>query len=257
MRDEHGDRMKFYEKQNTHVFDRDQPIYVRIDGRSFSKFTKGMERPYDYHMSMAMINTMKGLVEKTNATIGYTQSDEISLMYYNKTPESQFMFGGKSAKLHSVLASLATALFTKELYVNEYLHNYIDRLPHFDCRVCQIPYEEAANMFTWRYKDATRNAIQSAAGAVFSHRELQNKNTREMLEMLEKVNISFNNLPTFFTHGTFASREMIMSTLTNDFNDNILHVPTMRTKVTGFTIKDFVTLPYPDRQYIVFNKKIG
>ena len=63
------------------------PIYARIDGRSFSKFTRGFERPYDSRMSDAMIETMKGLVDKTHARLGYTQSDEISLVYMADNPE--------------------------------------------------------------------------------------------------------------------------------------------------------------------------
>ena len=43
-----GDRMKAYERQETELrFIPLLPIYARIDGRGFSKFTKGFARPYD------------------------------------------------------------------------------------------------------------------------------------------------------------------------------------------------------------------
>lgn len=65
-----GDRMKEYESYETNrKFMPGLPIYARIDGRGFSRFTRGMERPYDIRMSNAMIETTKVLVEHTHATL--------------------------------------------------------------------------------------------------------------------------------------------------------------------------------------------
>jgi hypothetical protein len=70
-----GDRMKAYEAQEcSRRFLPMLPVYARIDGRNFSGFTKGMDRHYDTRMSAAMVETVKGLVEKTHAKMGYTQS---------------------------------------------------------------------------------------------------------------------------------------------------------------------------------------
>lgn len=80
-KDAFGDRMKGYESLET---DRRAmtglPLVVRVDGRSFSKFTRGMARPYDTDMANLMVETAKYLVEETNAKVGYTQSDEITLI---------------------------------------------------------------------------------------------------------------------------------------------------------------------------------
>lgn len=35
------------------------PLYARIDGRGFSKFTKNMARPFDEQMVRAMVDTTK------------------------------------------------------------------------------------------------------------------------------------------------------------------------------------------------------
>jgi len=57
--------MKEYEAQETaRRFLPGLPIYARIDGRGFSKFTKGMDRPYDARMSNAMVSATKVLVAK-------------------------------------------------------------------------------------------------------------------------------------------------------------------------------------------------
>lgn len=65
-----GDRMKVYEYHETNRrFLPNLPIYARIDGHGFSRFTRGMQRPYDERMSRAMVATAGALVEKTHATL--------------------------------------------------------------------------------------------------------------------------------------------------------------------------------------------
>ena len=44
-RDQLWDRMKKYESQNDKKLYTNLPIFARLDGRCFSKFTKGMNRP--------------------------------------------------------------------------------------------------------------------------------------------------------------------------------------------------------------------
>jgi tRNA(His) 5'-end guanylyltransferase len=110
-KDDLGDRMKRYESHDCERrFIEGLPIYARIDGRSFSKFTKGMGRPYDIRLTNALIDVTKALVRETHATIGYIQSDEISLAWINCG-----LFDRKSHKLHSVLASLAASAFANAL----------------------------------------------------------------------------------------------------------------------------------------------
>ena len=42
-----GDRMKDYEKQQLQFIPPDWPFIVRLDGNSFSKFTKQLKKPFD------------------------------------------------------------------------------------------------------------------------------------------------------------------------------------------------------------------
>ena len=112
--DELGNRMKEYEASGTsHKLDVSLPICARIDGRSFSKFTSGCERPFDSRVSGAMRATCAYLVEQTHALIGYVQSDEISLVFQANEGGS-VLFDGKSHKLNSVLASMAAVKFYDE-----------------------------------------------------------------------------------------------------------------------------------------------
>lgn len=206
--DSFGNRMKSYEQMETERhFLPFLPVYARIDGRGFSKFTKGMNRPYDERMVRTMVETTKSLVDKTNARIGYTQSDEISMAWLVENPKSQMFFNGKIQKMTSVLASLTTALFTNHMMKNG-LEDFADRLPHFDCRVFQLPSKvEAANTFLWREQDAAKNAISMAAYHYYSHSELQNKSGSEKQEMLFQKGVNFNDYPAFFKRGTFVRRE--------------------------------------------------
>jgi tRNA(His) 5'-end guanylyltransferase len=118
MSDEFGDRMKDYEARETgRRFLPMLPVYARIDGRCFSAFTRGMDRPFDSRMVEAMIETTKYLVGKTHARIGYTQSDEISLCWLAERSDQSIFFDHKISKMTSVLAAYATAAFIRALSV--------------------------------------------------------------------------------------------------------------------------------------------
>ncbi len=181
------------------------PIVARIDGRNFSTFTKGMDRPYDKSMADMMVETTKFLVEETNADIGYTQSDEISLAWHTTEIRSQVWFDGRIMKMTSQLAAQATLKFNR--LVQERYLSFYSRMPTFDARVWQVPNRtEAANMFVWREWDATKNSITMAASHYYSHTELQGKNGADKQEMLFQKGVNWNDYPPFFKRGTYVQR---------------------------------------------------
>lgn len=218
MIDKLGDRMKMYEQMEAgRKLMPGLPICIRVDGRAFHTFTRGMKRPYDEHMSNAMIYTMKHLVKETDACIGYVQSDEISLILSDtKAP----MFDGKIAKLNSVIASMAAA------YFNAYIHSatsYTDKpLAFFDCRCWNVPSRiEAVNNILWREFDATKNSISMAARAVYSDKQLLGKNSSEKQDMLMEKGINWNDYPVFFKRGTYARRVVITRKFTEEELNNL------------------------------------
>jgi len=200
-----GDRMKLYEDMECgRKFMPRLPVYARIDGRAFSKFTRGMSRPYDESMTAAMIETTRHLVEQTNATIGYTQSDEISLMWHENV-----FFDGRIQKMTSQLAAIASVYFLKEAQ-NHWPQKVKTKLPTFDARVFQLPsIEEAINCFVWREWDATKNSISMAAQSVYSHKELMNKNSSQKQDMLFEKGINWNDYPISFKRGTYVKRILV------------------------------------------------
>lgn len=203
--DEFGSRMKEYEKAYAPKCIPLLPICVRLDGKNFSKWTKGLSRPYDVDMNNLMIKTTEFLVQETQAVVGYTQSDEISLIYHSFDKDSQVFFDGKIQKMCSILAAMATAKFNamKDQKVK------FNGKPHalFDCRVWQVPtLQEAVNTLVWREMDATKNSITMAASSVYSHNQLHGKNGKEKMDMLMEKGINWNDYPAFFKRGTYVRR---------------------------------------------------
>lgn len=212
-----GDRMKEYERRETaEKFMPLLPIYARIDGRGFSKFTKGFDFPYDKRFREAMIDTTKWLVSQTNARLGYTQSDEISLCWLAETYDSDVFFGGKKQKMVSQLAALATQRFNRFLYTHtdQVVQHMADKAPTFDARVFQLPSkQECANAFVWRERDATKNALSMAASSVYSHKDLLGKNSADKHQMLFEKGINFNDYPIEFKRGVYVRRQQIVKSM--------------------------------------------
>jgi tRNA(His) 5'-end guanylyltransferase len=202
-------RMKWYESRFTNdVFMPMAPVMARLDGRSFSSFTRGLKKPYDERLSKLMIDTTKYLVEQSDARCGYTQSDEISLVWLAEDWNTDIFFAGKIQKMNSVLASMATAYFNKNLI--KVIPERSDAIPLFDCRVFQVPEAfEAVNCFIWREQDAARNSVQMAARANFSHGQCENKKCRELVSMLAEKGIRWEEYPRFFKRGTYVRQRHI------------------------------------------------
>lgn len=222
-KDQLGDRMKGYERVETdRVLDQTLPVYARIDGRGFSKFTRGMDKPFDSRLSSCMIETTRYLVQHTGALFGYTQSDEISLGWHldhETNPKTQFFFDGKILKLTSVLAGMATAAFTRALYTGDSeFSKYASRLPHFDCRIFNLPdRDELANALLWRELDASRNAVSMLAQQHFSHRDLHGVGRAGLLEKLTAIRIDFSSYPEAFQRGTFVRRRIEEHVMDEEF----------------------------------------
>lgn len=185
------------------------PIMARVDGRCFHTFTRGMARPYDETLTQIMTDTALYLVRETNACMGYTQSDEITLAWHSTEMKSQVWFDGRICKMVSQLAAHATLCFYR--LVVERMPEYARKLPTFDARVWQVPNRtEGANVFLWREWDATKNSISMAAQSVYSSKELHGKNGSDQQEMLWQKGINWNDYPAKFKRGTFVQRRTVI-----------------------------------------------
>lgn len=176
-------------------------LVARIDGRSFTRLTKEImnyEKPFDERFRDAMIGTVEHLMScGFQAIFGYTQSDEISLLF----GRDESSFGRSIRKWTSVLAGEASAAFAVR----------ISQVAAFDCRVIELPTENVVvDYFRWRSEDAHRNALnawcywklrdEGADGAMATQR-LEGMSVSEKNELLFQRGINFNNLPAWQRRG--------------------------------------------------------
>ncbi len=207
MKDPIGDRMKnFYEDRTRHKLTRRTYTIIRIDGKAFHSYTKGLKRPFDEELIDDMDSTAIHLCRNImGAKLAYVQSDEISIVITDFDEiETQAWFDNNLQKMCSVSASLATQVFNKlrivrylksslgdqGLSINEQISNILNlKEANFDSRVFQIGHRvEVINYLIWRQQDAIRNSISSVAQSIFSHKELEGVKTSKMIEMIKEKN---------------------------------------------------------------------
>ena len=223
-----SERMKRYEFVERKYLTPKIPIIIRLDGKAFHTFCRGMKKPYDEIMMNSMVETTKYLCENIQGVkLAYTQSDEITLVLYDHNPKSDGWFEYNLQKMVSVSASMATLAFNKafEKFVKEYplcnndltlggivneddetlyrtrMFEKIDKAL-FDSRAFSIPKYEVVNCLIWRQQDATRNSIQSTGRVYFSQKQLNGKSCNEIQDILFKEKgINWNDFPIAFKRG--------------------------------------------------------
>lgn len=228
-----GDRIKsYYEDRYRINLPRRTNTIIRVDGKGFKNYTRGMERPFDHGLIKDMNQTAIYLCENImGAKLAYVASDEISILitdYDDITTHA--WFDNNLQKMASIAASLATAKFN-QLRMVRFAKNNVDKddsiaslilnqtmnleeienfkLAMFDARVFQIPYqEEVINYFHWRQQDATRNSISSVAQSLYSHKELNGKKTDEMQEMIFQKGINWNDYTPREKRGSIIKRSI-------------------------------------------------
>ncbi len=206
-----GDRMKHHYEHRARTFlpCRTWTI-IRVDGKCFHTYCRGLGRPFDQQLMDDMATTMRFLCEQIQGCrLGYTQSDEISLILNDTaTIHTDAWFDGNVQKIVSVAASLATARF------NQLRPD--GGLAFFDARVFTIPDPtEVINYLVWRQQDTTRNSISMAAQHKFSPRELHGKTGDQMQDMLWKTyEINWDKYPDRFKRGTLAWQETTVEPVT-------------------------------------------
>lgn len=208
MNDDLGNRMKeFYENRTRTYLPRRTYTIIRIDGKAFHTYTRGLKRPFDDGLIQDMNETTKFLCQNIQGVkLGYVQSDEISLVLTDfENLNTSAWFDGNIQKIVSIAASLSTSRFNQLrlarymdeagiVVISEDIKNY--KMAQFDARTYSIPSrKEAINYLIWRQQDATRNSIQSVAQSLYSHKQLNGKDGDELQEMIFQKGQNWNNYP--------------------------------------------------------------
>jgi tRNA(His) guanylyltransferase len=201
-KDSLGDRMKeFYENRTRNFLPRRTYTIIRVDGKAFHSYTRGLVRPFDEKLVNDMDETACYMCKNIQgAKFAFVQSDEISILLTDfEGLTTDAWFDGNIQKMASISASLATAKF------NELRPN---KIALFDSRVFIIPSDiEVENYFIWRQQDTTRNSISSVAQSMFSHRELENKNTDQMQEMCFQKGVNWNDFSAKLKRGRLIVKQ--------------------------------------------------
>lgn len=244
-------RMKeFYEVRNRRFLTRRTPVIIRIDGKAFHTYTRGLGKPFDEGLMEDMQLTTKFLCENIQGCkLGYVQSDEISLLLTDyDTLATDAWFDYCQNKMESIAASMATAEFNRlriiralkyEMFFNRncgsdekpdvriddplFLEDSLPKMAHFDARAFNIPKEDAANYFVWRQQDATKNSIAMLAQSMYpNHRDLEGKNGNQMQEMCFQQGVNWNDLSVSKKRGTACYKTVGRKDLTGKISLEML-----------------------------------
>jgi tRNA(His) guanylyltransferase len=194
-------KMRVFETAHDHCVLPEMFMIARLDGRSFTKLTKktlNFEKPFDIRFRDIMVNITKHLMTSFNFAFGYTQSDEISLLF----KKDEALFDRKLRKLNSVLAGEASAKASLELGC----------MAVFDCRISQLPTLNLIDdYFSWRMEDAHRNALNSHCYWLLrseglspskASSQLEKAKVSEKNELLFQRGLNFNEFPAWQKRGT-------------------------------------------------------
>lgn len=190
-----------YEKRSRYSLIRRTPVIMRLDGKAFHTFTRKMERPFSEHLNDLMRKTAIEVCEEVQgAKCAYVQSDEISILitdYDKLTTDAWFDYSiQKMVSISAAVASVAFNAFNTG--------SFAENFAYFDSRVFNIPREEVNNYFVWRQQDWKRNSIQLAGQSVFSHKQMMNKNTNQVKEMLLEKDICWEHYEDKWKNGSYA-----------------------------------------------------
>jgi tRNA(His) guanylyltransferase len=217
-RDALGDRMKRYEATTRFTLPRRTYTILRVDGRAFHSWTRGLAKPYDQNFMQLMDVAALALCEQIpGAQFAYVQSDEISVLtvdFLNINTEP--WFEGNVQKWASISASIATMTFN---YALTQMKEVVKELPIakklptavFDARVFIIPdLIEVENYFVWRQQDAERNSVMMLARAYASHKQLAGKKRADQHEIIHKAGDNWAKHPVSFKHGRVIRRANVV-----------------------------------------------
>lgn len=206
--DELDSRMRVFETAHDYAVLPGIYMVARIDGRGFTRLTKEVQKfeaPFDVRFRDLMIETVKHLMDCGFRTLyGYTQSDEISLLFHRDVDA----FDRKTRKYNSILAGEASAKFSLLLGSHA----------AFDCRISELPTaEDVIDYFRWRSEDAHRNALNGHCYWMLRREgksvheatvALHRLSVAEKNELLFERGINFNDLPQWQRRGAGVDWEV-------------------------------------------------
>lgn len=217
IKDDLGNRMKsYYEEVSKTKLVRRMPVIIRIDGKAFHTFTRGMKKPFSDLLISTMQETAQYLCEHIQGCkLAYTQSDEISLLLTDyDTLETSAWFDYGVQKMSSIAASMTTMAFNSffkenidHAFISPEEANKIKYGAMFDARCFNLPKEEVTNYFYWRQLDAMRNSVNMVGQAFFSPKQMNGKSVSDVKEMLKAIEHDWEKYTTVQQRGSCVAKQ--------------------------------------------------
>lgn len=211
-------------------------IVLRLDGKGFSKFTKGrFAKPFDTRMSELMVKSVSVLMKEFGAVYGFTESDEMSLLL----PPGFDLYDREVEKIVSISSSIVASNFAMELYKAGLAGDAA--FVGFDSRVwCSENPERVKDYFQWRAADAVRCGLNSWAywtmlnngiNAAKATKTLEGQGTDFKNELLFQYGVNFNDVPNWQKRGVGIYWETYTKEARNKLTDEVVTAQRRRLKV--------------------------
>lgn len=195
-----NDYFKSLEKAQRTFIPDERYLILRMDGKAFHSYTKGLAKPFDTPFMDAMDQTAAILCQEIDGTVfAYVQSDEISVVVdTQKNVNTMPWLGGAVQKLVSISASICSVHFNNI----RGKQGFSEKLAYFDSRVFSMKDIDGVEQYIqWRRNDAIKNSTSMAAESHFSHKLLTGKHSGERREMLAAIGNPWEDTPDGFKFG--------------------------------------------------------
>jgi len=170
-----GDELRRSET-SVHSVPGDRWMSLRLDGTGFSKLLRRFRKAgvfgdgYSPRFGEIMCECLVSCMEKFGAVIGYSQSDEMTLLVPPRRVirgvQEVHMYSGRVVKLCTLAAAHVTALFNLrvlDIARGEGVAWSPKDLPTFDCRLGSFASADAAlSLVLWRAYDCGTNGVSDA-----------------------------------------------------------------------------------------------
>lgn len=171
---------------------------LRLDGRAFTKFTaERFAKPFDGRFRDLMVEAASALLKDFCGVYACTHSDEISVAFL----PGWELFDRRVEKLVSISAAVVSAAFSRAL----------GEVAHFDSRIWQgVSMVDVVDYFRWRQDDSARCALhawcywslrRTGMSGEAARRELEGKGWSAQNELLFRLGVNFNEVPTWQRRG--------------------------------------------------------
>ena len=198
-------RMSSYEESTSIKIINRIPIIIEIDGRSFYKITRNVQKPFCSRTMEILSGTMLSLAKKISGSVfGYQYSDKIILVLRNDRSENEDpWFANETQAMCSAASSMATYEFMNLLW-------QIDKPPNlegdisFKSRVFGIPsIKETINYIIYKQYNCMQYAINETVYSVLGRGSvIDNIGIDERKSLLDKAGVSLDKFPASFHHGS-------------------------------------------------------